>query len=638
MCRTFDTRSVQKPTAFFSACLPRSIFCFSKLTPSVYVLDFDMPPSVKENLVASLWTFLCLVLLSGCGAVSSVLPTETKPVPKDTILVTTKDSTSLEPEVARLYALEAQLLSAEDSIRTAQLLNQAMSELASFLRNEPDALEDDVVRDLYGGLTSEYRRFHGYADDPDSLRMARGQIFSVRARLFTSLNQVDDPLLKEEPPVRDGDVTGTEIPMTSNRLVNESISYLQDEPDNHVDRWLKRVQVYGPMIDHILKEENVPGELRYLAMAESGLNPKARSWAGAVGMWQFMPSTGQRYGLSINAWVDERRDPEKATRAAARHLRDLYEEFEDWHLAMAAFNCGAGCVRRALRRTDASNPSYWDAFDYLPRETRGYVPMFIAAAHIVENPEAYGFEPASPNPAFSYDYVAVHGSMLSLSTLAQVAGTEQTVLQSLNPELRRNRIPPSKDRYRLRIPLGSYPRFVWNYANLPEQQKQPATTYTVRSGDTLSEIAERYGTSTAVLKRLNGLNNSLIRRGQSLMVPVHNYDGALTTDAQNNQPMRVQYGTSSPIRPLDPIDTTTETRTSDTSSATSSSGETIASRSGSSSSLESTDEISSVYQVQHGDTLGSIAQRFDVTVRQLRAWNDLNGSRIYPGQRLQISR
>ena len=582
-----------------------------------------------------LGTALGLLVLSGCESTSSILPTETKTktIPKDTVVVITDDSTALRPEVARLYSLEAEILSEEDSVRTGHLLNQAMSELAAFLRAHPDALEDDAVRDLYGGLTTEYRRYHGYGTDPDSLQMARGQIFSVRAQLFSSLNEVDNPLLEEEPPVQNGDVTGSEIPMPSNRLVNQTIEYLQDEPDGHVNRWLRRVQVYGPMINHILAEENVPKTMKYLAMAESGLNPRARSWAGAVGMWQFMPSTGRRYGLSINAWVDERRDPEKATRAAARHLRDLYEQFGDWHLAMAAFNCGAGCVRGALRRTDGADPSYWDAYDYLPRETRGYVPMFIAAAHIMQNPEAYGFEPASPTPAFSYDYVAVHGSMLSLGTLADLAGTKRSVLESLNPELRRSRIPPSKERYPLRIPLGTYPRFVWNYADLPEHQKQPATTYRVRSGDTLSEIADRFGTSTGVLQRLNGMGDTLIRRGERLVVPVHNYDGALTTEARENRPMRVQYGTSPPVRPLDPIDTSTGAKTSD---AGASSSQPLASTRSGTSTSSSSDEVSSTYRVRRGDTLGKIAREFDVSIRQLRAWNDLNGSRIYPGQRLQI--
>jgi membrane-bound lytic murein transglycosylase D len=223
--------------------------------------------------------------------------------------------------------------------------------------------------------------------------------------------------------------------------------------------------------------------------------------------------------------------------------------------------------------------------------------------------------------------------MLSLGTLADLAGTERSILESLNPELRRGRIPPSKDRYHLRIPLGTYPRFVWNYAELPDHRKQPATTYRVRSGDTLSEIAQRYGTSSSVLQRLNGLNDTLIRQGQRLVVPVHDYEGALTTEVEENQPMRVQYGTSTPVRPLDPIDTTTETQTSDASASAAPS--TVAARSSSSS--QPSDEVSSVYQVQRGDTLGGIAQRFGVSVRQLRAWNDLNGSRIHPGQRLQIS-
>ena len=590
---------------------------------------------------------LCLllagVLVSGCGTVTSVLPTETetKVVPKDTLLVTTDDGTELRPEVARLYALEAELLSSSDTTHTAQLLNQAMAELAALLRREPDALEEEAVRDVYSGLTAEYRRFHGYGSDPDSLRMARGQIFSVRAQLFSSLDQVENPTTSEAPPVPDSGLAASEVPMTTNRLVNQSISYLQEEPDEHVHRWLRRVQVYGPMIDHILAEEDVPQDLKYLAMAESGLNPRARSWAGAVGMWQFMPSTGRRYGLSVNPWVDERRDPEKATRAAARHLRDLYEQFGDWHLAMAAFNCGAGCVRQALRRTDAEDPTYWDAYDYLPRETRGYVPMFIAAAHVMERPEAYGFEPSEPTSAFSYDYVAVHGSMLSFDRLAELAGTEPDVLRSLNPELRRGRVPPSKDRYHLRIPVGTYPRFVWNYADLPDQQKQPATTYAVRAGDTLSEIAQRFGTSTAVLQRLNGLDGTIIRQGQQLVVPVRDYDSALAAETDENRPMRVQYGTSPPIRPLERIDTETDIRTSESDSTDpdASSQTTLASTASSRSADDgdTSDEVSSTYRVQRGDTLGGIARRFGVSVAQLRAWNDLTGSRIYPGQQLQIA-
>jgi len=592
-----------------------------------------MWPTFPRALTTRVCAGFALLLLTGCGALSSfVRSPEPKRVPKDTILVASKDTVALPPKVARLYVLESKFLSAKDSTRRVQLLNQAMAELAILLRTQPNALEREAVRTIYGDLTMEYRRFHGYASDLDSMRMARGQIFSVRARLFASLEQVENPLLKERPSRPGAEVENTEIPMTSNRLVNKSTTYLRDDPSKHVRRWLKRVQVYGPMIEHILAEEGVPQELKYLAMIESGLNPDARSWAGAVGMWQFMPSTGRRYGLTINPWVDERRDPEKATRAAARYLKDLHATFDDWHLALAAYNCGTACVRRALRRSEARTPSYWDVHEYLPSETQGYVPMFIAAARIMENPEAFGIEPPEePASPLAYDYVPVHGSRLSLRTVARLADTTRSAIASLNPELRRSRVPPSKERYYLRIPLGSYPRFAWNYARLPDEKKQPAATYAVRRGDTLSEIAVQFGTSTEALRRLNGLQGSLIRPGDQLVVPAQEYSGALSPTSNEREPMRVQYGMASPVRTLEPIETARAP--SDTTApekpASSTDAKTVAA-------TEAESTSPTTYRVTRGDTLGEIAQRFDVTVRELRAWNDLNGTRIHPGQRLRI--
>ena len=569
---------------------------------------------------------LGLLVLTGCESMSSFTTSAPTPkrVPADTILVADEDTTALEPEIARLYVLQSELLAAEDSVRRAHLLNQAMTELSTLLRTQPKALERSAVRSVYGDLTAEYRRFHGYPSDPDSTVLARGQIFSVRARLFASLEEVENPLLSAEGPRPEATVENAQIPMTSNRLVSESLTYLQEDPTKHVRRWLKRVRVYGPMIDHILAEEGVPQELKYLAMIESGLTPDARSWAGAVGMWQFMPSTGRRYDLTINAWVDERRDPEKATRAAAQYLSNLYDELGDWHLAMAAYNCGTGCVRRALRRADAEDPSYWDAYEYLPRETQGYVPMFIAAARIMENPKAFDLEVPEPASPLAYDYVPVHGSRLSLSTVARLADTTRSAIETLNPELRRGRVPPSKERYYLRIPLGSYPRFAWNYAELPDAKKQPATTYAVRRGDTLSEIAVRVGTSTDVLRRLNDIRGSMIRPGDRLVVPVQEYESALTASAKQ-QPARVQYGMSTPVRPLDAIETARPAPDAESSTEMSVS-----------SVPEPPPSPPRTYQVTRGDTLGEIAQRFDVTVRELRVWNDLNGTRLYPGQRLQI--
>ena len=637
-------------------------------------------------------SFCVLLLATGCSPIQSLIGSSND-VPPDTAAteVAAADTVSttvtpIEKRVQRLYALESRILTAPDSASAGPLLNQAMSELAALLHADPSVIERDAVRSVYRGLTAEYRRYHGYSEPADTVETARGSIFSVRAELFARLEDVDEPLLEDVMPPAEAREIGSVIPLTMNRLVQQSIEYLQRNPEKHVLGWLKREQTYAPMIDHILDEEGAPRELRYLAMIESGLNPRARSWAGAVGMWQFMAATGRMYGLGVDGFVDERRDPEKATRAAAQHLNDLYEEFDDWHLAMAAFNCGGGCVRRALRRSGQPNGSFWDVYHHLPRETRGYVPMFIAATRVATDPEAYGIERPELGPAYAYDYVSVHGSMLSIYEIARMAETDADVIRALNPELRRATLPPSRKKYFLRIPLGSYPTFAWAYADLPDEKKRPATAYRVRSGDTLSEIADRYGTSTNRLRRTNGIRGSVIRVGQTLVVPVRNYGSALD-EASPSRPMRVQYDAVPPIRPIDPITITdrglqgipvqkasspaaaptqtasasaeapsrasrtpsrdakssgSQTADAKTEASTEASTEAAATTSSepaataSASSSRSSSSPSKTVRVRSGDTLSEIAARHGVSVSDLRRWNALGSSRIVIGQRLRI--
>lgn len=647
---------------------------------------------------------LCALFLSatlvGCNALpflgSNDAPEPDAEPVAETDSSRSTETTSIEEQVRRLYALEARILAApdstsEDSIRTGHLLDQAMGELSALLERDPSIIERDAVRDVYRGLTAEYRRYHRYEGSLDSMTTAQGDIFSVRAGLFASLERVDEPLLEDVMQPEQIKQMETVVPLTMNRLVQQSMEYLKRDPEKHVNGWLEREQTYGPMIDHILEEEGVPGELRYLAMIESGLNPRARSWAGAVGMWQFMRGTGRMYGLKADGWVDERRDPEKATRAAARHLRDLHEEFGDWHLVLAAYNCGGGCVRSAIRRTkrydNIDNPTYWDVYDRLPRETRGYVPMFIAATVIASQPEAHGIESPKAAPAYGYDYVAVHGSMLTVYEIADLANTDADVIRALNPEVRRRTLPPSREKYYIRIPLGSYPTFAWSYAELSDEKKRPVTSYRVRSGDTLSEIADQFGTSTTRLRRSNGIRGSIIRVGQTLVVPVRSYDSAIE-DARPTQPMRVQYGAPTPIRPLERIvitdrglrsapnvatassestaDTATETpvRTasqsepqgepksepqSESQSESSATGEAEVeeTRSGAKASQAASSEPATsetatqapakTATVRSGDTLSGIASRHGVSVRDLRRWNGLASSRIQVGQTLRLT-
>ena len=616
-----------------------------------------------RHAVQSLICFAALggmLIVAGCGSLSqSTSASDDADAAPATAAAESADAPNetrvdrMDPRVMRLYNLEAQILAAQSEWRKGALLDQVMAEVATLLDREPTLIDDPDFREVYRGLAAEYRYYHDYAPN-DTLETARGSIFAVRAELFRTLEEVDGPLIEDVMPPRNA--PETVIPMTDNRLVRQSIEYLQREPEKHYVQWQQRAGTYFPMVEHILQEEGVPEELKYLSMIESGLNPRARSWASAVGMWQFMSATGRSYGLNVNGWVDERRDPEKATRAAARHLRDLHDRFGDWHLALAAYNCGGGCVARAVRRSGKSNPSYWDVYYDLPRETRGYVPMFIAAAVTSTNPEAYDMPAVHPDPAYSYDYVAVRGSMISLGEIAELAGTSTSVIRALNPELRRNTLPPSKGKYFLRIPLGSYQQFMTAYAQLPDEKKRPATTYAVRSGDTISEIAERFGTSTNTLRRINGLRGSMIRVGQRLTVPVTNYESAFDDAVADAEAMRVQYEASLPIQVLQPIDGTSSSSSSPFRTASfsdnadndaSDDGANDASSSSSSSASSSSSRPTTerepaprrpqTYTVRSGDTLIEIADRFDLWVRDLRQWNGISGDWLSVGQTLRLT-
>lgn len=591
--------------------------------------------------------------LAGCSSLSqSTTAPEAAPAPTATATDAAPQDTAravagerMDPRVMRLYNLEAQILAAQWKSEKGALLDQAMAEVAMLLEEEPGLIENPNFHEVYRGLAAEYRHYHEYAPN-DTLETARGRIFAVRAELFRTLEEVDGPLIEDVMPPRQA--PETVIPMTDNRLVRQSIAYLQREPEKHYVQWQRRAGTYFPMIEHILEEENVPEELKYLAMIESGLNPRARSWASAVGMWQFMAATGRSYGLEINGWVDERRDPEKATRAAARHLRDLHNRFGDWHLALAAYNCGGGCVSRALRRSGKRDASFWDVYYHLPRETRGYVPMFIAAALVSSNPEAYDMPAVDPDPAYAYDYVAVRGSMISLGEIAQMAGTSTSVIRALNPELRRNTLPPTKGKYFLRVPLGSHDRFMTAYAQLPQEKRRPATTYTVRRGDTISELAEQFGTSSRTLRRINGLRGSMIRVGQRLTVPVADYDSAFDETIADAEAMRVQYEAARPIQVLrssgedaspaasSPFRTASLDGPPDNNRSASEATATADNGAAASAEPEERSRRPETYRVRRGDTLIEIADRFDLWVRDLRKWNGIAGDRLSIGQLLRL--
>jgi membrane-bound lytic murein transglycosylase D len=285
-------------------------------------------------------------------------------------------------------------------------------------------------------------------------------------------------------------------------------------------RYLSRSGKYLRMMKNILREEGVPEDIAYLPLIESGFYPYAYSRSRASGLWQFIRATGRRYGLKINWWVDERRDPVKSTHAAARYLKDLHKMFGSWSLALAGYNAGEGKIRRALKKTKAKD--FWSIMRTMKikPETRNYVPKFIAARRIAMDPEAYGFTNIEYQDDFIYDEVTLEFP-LSLDVIAKSSGTTVKIIKDLNPELRRWSTPPV-DTYKLRVPRGTRDLFLANLPKIPAAQRVTVKVHIVRSGDTVSEISHRYSVPQRAIISYNRLGRkALIRPGQRLIIPIN---------------------------------------------------------------------------------------------------------------------
>ena len=328
----------------------------------------------------------------------------------------------------------------------------------------------------------------------------------------------------------------TVMEMPYNEIVRKFIDMYAGRLRNQVAFMLSACNFYMPIFEEALDAYGLPLELKYLPIIESALNPSAVSRAGACGLWQFMLATGKIYGLESNSLVDERRDPIKATWAAARYLKDMYDIYKDWNLVIAAYNCGPGNVNKALARAGEKSRTFWDIYDYLPRETRGYVPAFIGASYAYAYHRQHGIELTEAPIPLATDTVRID-RIMHLQQIASTIDVPIETLRQLNPQYKLDIIPATTKPYTLVLPQRSLTQYVANEpailakdslylkeyinpANLDKKrQERSGTVYTVKKGDTLGAIARRYRVTTAQLMRWNGIKNAhKLRLGQRIRI------------------------------------------------------------------------------------------------------------------------
>ncbi len=390
-----------------------------------------------------------------------------------------------------------------------------------------------------------------------------------------------------------------DVPIVRNESVEAHIEYFQTVIKDRFELWLSRSGRYIPFMKETFKSYGLPEDLVFVALIESGFNPAAYSRAKAVGPWQFIKGTGRRYGLRIDEWIDERRDPIKSTVAAAKYLRDLYNMFGSWPLALASYNAGEGKVMRAMARSRSDD--FWDlrSTRYLRPETKNYVPKFMAATIIAKNPEKYGFKLDLWVP-LQFDEVVIE-SPTDLRVVAQAAGVTYQEVKDLNPELRSTITPLNYKNYVLKLPYGVKEAFLENFADIPVEKRMIQLRHRVRRGETLSVLARKYGTSVQAIRELNSIGKSrIIREGNYLLIPMSSKVAARQEQQKEQLSM--------------PTPPSTITTTDDE---------------------QGLKKI--VYRVRRGDTLWKISKYFNVSITQIREWNNLNHpSRLKAGKRLVL--
>ncbi|MDW8465892.1 MAG: transglycosylase SLT domain-containing protein [Chloroherpetonaceae bacterium] len=497
----------------------------------------------RHTLLAALCTYLLCLAWCSCTSTNTAVylppPEETalEPAPIDTVKIKYLDSLRRAEALARQQQLEA--------VRQAEMRQQKkdratklariklLAELAEKQKKErsenlPSTLTEgiELIAELLDDESLErdatfcwmaFRMLQLYDEYvmPLSEADTDNPALAIRERL---LGNAENTVIDESLFIGML-LPKTQIPIELNAEVKKFITYFSKNAKMHIifQRYLDRAAIYFPTMAQVLAEEGVPPELIYLSIVESGVNPHARSRANAIGMWQFVKGTGRLYGLEGNLWFDERRDVIKSTRSAARHLKDLYQIYGDWYLALAAYNAGGGRVNRALKKSPKKR-DFWSLCKYFRRETRQYVPRYLAATLIAMNPTRFGFTPIEYGAPIEYDEVSIP-DCISLSTIADYSGIPLDSLRFLNPELHKNITPPAYRGYKLKVPKGRAADVASAVERIPASERLYFLAHKAKRDESLLTLAKQHRVSPEALRQFNELKTWHVPKGRVVIIP-----------------------------------------------------------------------------------------------------------------------